>query len=371
MQPEGDIPLRLRVMGVTVDARMPDEDTRVRLARQWSRAVLADDADPGDLVPGPEATTGEPDSLERRDYYFTTQVTLAALLATAGDRVNLHAGTLADDAGRVLVMVGPSGTGKTTATRALASRLHYLSDETASITPDGVVFSHPKPLSVVIRPEDRTHKQQLSPDDLDLGSTPETGTLHRIVLLHRGVPDPRGLQPIDTVPALMELIEQSSSLGSLATPLPTLLEVVDASGGVLVLEYDEIDDHLDDLVRLLDQDTERSAEAASRPLPIHHPGSPQSEPPDLESGDVRVHRLPWTDALEVGADLVVLMESRAVHLTELTATVWLHLDEPRTVAELVDWAQQVHGTHPDATEIVGQALSALVRESLVVDGSMT
>ncbi len=96
------------------------------------------------MRPSDGRTTGGPDSLERRDYYFTTQVTLAGLLATAGERVNLHAGSVANDAGRVLVVVGPSGTGKTTATRALAAQLHYLSDETASITPDGLVFAAPE-----------------------------------------------------------------------------------------------------------------------------------------------------------------------------------------------------------------------------------
>ena len=232
--------------------------------------MLDDDAEVGTLVRGPEATTGEPDSFERRDYYFTTQVTLAGLLATAGKRVNLHAGSVANDAGRVLVVVGPSGTGKTTATRALAARLHYLSDETASITPDGVVFPHPKPLSIVVRPDDHTHKEQLSPDDIGLGSTPESGSLHRIVVLHRGVPDRRGLQPLDTTTALMELIEQSSSLASLDAPLTTLLDVMDATGGVLALEYDEISDHVDELIGLLDEVTEPAGAggpARARPPP--------------------------------------------------------------------------------------------------------
>ena len=270
--------------------------------------MLDDDAEVGTLVRGPEATTGEPDSFERRDYYFTTQVTLAGLLATAGRRVNLHAGCVANDAGRVLVVVGPSGTGKTTATRALAARLHYLSDETASITPDGVVFPHPKPLSIVVRPDDHTHKEQLSPDDIGLGSTPESGSLHRIVVLHRGVPDRHGLQPLDTTTALMELIEQSSSLASLDAPLTTLLDVMDATGGVLALEYDEIADHVDELIGLLDEVTEPAAKPEARPEPVRHPGVAGGSAARRGHGDTRLHRLPWADAVELGADLVVLLE---------------------------------------------------------------
>ena len=55
----------------------------------------------------------------------------------AGERINLHAGGVADERRRVLALVGPSGTGKTTATLALARRLGYVSDETVSIDPAG------------------------------------------------------------------------------------------------------------------------------------------------------------------------------------------------------------------------------------------
>ena len=75
----------------------------------------------------------------------------------------------------MLALVGPSGTGKTTATRLLATRLGYVSDETVSIDPDGTVAPHPKPLSVVARPTaGRGDKQQLSPDDLGLAARPPT-----------------------------------------------------------------------------------------------------------------------------------------------------------------------------------------------------
>jgi hypothetical protein len=193
------------------------------------------------------------------------------------------------------------------------------------------------------------------------------------VILHRGVPAPRGLQPLGLVDALMELIEQSSSLGTLATPLPTLLHVADASGGVLALEYDEITDHVVELGRLLDEVVEgidRSDHTVHGPAPVHHPG-PQEELEDVEETDTRVRRLSWTDALEIGPEVVVLLDKRAVRLSGLTATLWLHLEEPRAIADLIAWAQDVHGAHPDATEIVMDAVGALVREGLVADRLMT
>ena len=369
-EPAEGLPLRLRTMGVVIDSRAPDEAMLARLSDQWCRA-LVDDVGPDALVPGPLATAGEPETAHRRDYAFTTLVTMAALQATAGRRVNLHAGSLADDAGRVLVLVGPSGTGKTTATRALATRLHYLSDETASITPDGLVFPHPKPLSIVIDAEDLTHKEQLSPDELGFGSTPETGSLHRIVVLRRGATTTPGLHPLDTVPALMELIEQSSSLAGLDSPLTTLLRLVESTGGAWLLEYVEIGDHLDALMGLLAEEAPAQVDSTVERL-VRHPG-PAITGVDhgVDTGGSLVYRLPWTDAVEIENELVVLSASRAVRLADLTATLWLRLTEPRTVPELVAAAQEAHGLHPEAESIVRQALTALVEQSLVVTGSMT
>ena len=359
--------LYLRAMGVTVESEAEDDESLERMTHQWARAVVARDAETGLVVTGPPARAGLPEWRHNRDYLFATQVTLAALQATAGERVNLHAGGLADDRGRVLAIVGPSGTGKTTATRSLAAVLHYLSDETVSVTPDLVVYPHPKPLSVLVSPGVSSHKEQLSPDDLGLLSTPESGILTRIVLLHRGVPDPRGLRPIDTVSALMELIEQSSSLGQLPTPLPTLMHLVHECGGALVLEYDEIADHVEDLVRLLEADRPPVTDEVG----VHHPGAGSGAPePEDDGSDPRVRRAPWTDALELGEDLIVLLQDRALHLNGLPATIWLHLDQPRTLEELVERTQHVHGMHPDAISIVRHTVGALVEESLAAGGSL-
>ena len=190
-------------------------------------------------------------------------------MATAGERFNLHAGGVADEHGRVLALVGPSGAGKTTATRVLARRLAYLSDETVSIAPDGEVSTHPKPLSVLVDPEHTQRKEQLSPDDLGLLPTPANGTLARLVVLHRTPGSTSGLVRLDTITAVLELIEQSSSLAQLPDPLRTLLRLVGRCGGVWGLEYDEIGDHLDTLVELLALDLPPIDLATGL---THHPG---------------------------------------------------------------------------------------------------
>ncbi len=361
MTPPDPVPLvHVRVMGVTIAIECDDLDTYGRVTGQWSRAVVDVAGEPsGGTVRAP-AATGE--SARARDYVLTTQVTLAALRATAGDRYNLHAGALADGQGRVLAIVAPSGTGKTTTTRLLAERLDYLSDETVSIAPDGVVYPHAKPLSVITDPDQPRDKAQLSPDDLGLRPTPDTGRLARFVVLRRGVPEPRGLVHLEPVEGLMLLIEQSSSVSRSTDPLVTLLSLVDAAGGVWALEYDEINEHLDDLVRLLAEEIA----PVDRPRPPHHPGNGTP----IEVASNQLHRMPWSDAIELDDELLVLLEERAVRLDNLMATLWLALDAPRTVAELAVPAQERHGDHPDALDLIEKAAAVMAEQGLVAWGTL-
>ncbi len=64
--------------------------------------------------------------------------------------VNLHAAGLVEPrSGRLVVVVGTSGSGKTTTSlEAVAAGWGYLSDELVSLWPDGAVSGYPKPLTV-------------------------------------------------------------------------------------------------------------------------------------------------------------------------------------------------------------------------------
>ncbi|MFX6027812.1 hypothetical protein ABTE84_20905, partial [Acinetobacter baumannii] len=73
----------------------------------------------------------------------------------------LHAAGVAGSDGAVVVLVGPSGAGKTTAIRHLAARAGYVSDETIALNATGAVLPYRKPLSVIT--DGVAHKVQHSP----------------------------------------------------------------------------------------------------------------------------------------------------------------------------------------------------------------
>jgi hypothetical protein len=359
-------PLLVRAMGEVVAIEVPDQETRDRLAHQWSRAVVQTDAPAAATV---HAVSVDAGAQAANDYALTARVTLAALEVTRGRRLNLHAGGLADVRRRVLALVAASGTGKTTATRTLAERLGYVSDETVSIDPDGTVAPHPKPLSVVVDPERWFSKEQLSPDDLGLLPTPDEGRLARLVVLHRGGDGPRGLSRLGAADGLLQLIEQSSSLAEMVHPLRTLQAIVDECQGVWALTYDEIADHVDDLVDLL---ADVPPDPGPQPALAWHDGAadfPLVPARPGEDGPL-LARLPWAEAVEVDDDVVVLTQSRAWLLTGLTATVWLHLGRPCSYADLVRAAELRHGPHEQAGELVLAAVRTLEQEELVAWGTM-
>lgn len=338
-------------MGVAVGIPAADAATAERLRHQWSRALT----DVAAEVVVDDSVDFRSDGPVAHDYTVSVLVTLEALRATAGTRLNIHAGGVADGAGRALAVIGESGSGKTTAIRALATRLGYLSDETVSLTDDLVVHPHPKPLSVVVDPNRPRDKATVSPDDAGLLTPPEQAVLRRIVLLRRGH-GTHGLEPVSTTEAMVEIVPQTSSLIQLEHPLLTLASAIDRCGGAFGLHYDEVDDHLDELVDLL------SSEPELPEAPVHHP--PEAAPG--AASDQQWSRSTWRDAVQYGDELVVMVDDSAHLLGGIGTTLWLALADPATTEELAAATVAEHGPHPQADALVADALASLVGSGLVV-----
>lgn len=338
-------PVVVRALGVTVGIPVADDETADRLRAQWSRAVVDT---PAEVTA--DSTSG--DDAVAHDYIVTTQVTLAALQATAGKRLNLHAGAVADDQGRALAVVGKSGAGKTTAIHLLARHFDYLSDETVSLEDDLTVHAHPKPLSVITDKTNPGRKDSISPDDAGLRPTPATSTLRRIVLLRRGDGND-GLVPITTPEAIAEIVPQTSSLVMLDQPLLTVAHAIDSCGGAYALHYDEIEEQIEALTALLATDPEPV------PTPVHVPGAESGPDEDAWA------RATWLDAVVYDDQTVVLIDSTAHLLEGLGTTLWRGTAEPASREELLRLAEEAHGPHPDAETLIDAALESLVEKGVL------
>lgn len=348
-------------IGIDLTALDPPERRAVRSA--WRSAVSPSSAQPDRaVVPQRFAETGE--MLAR----LSGAVTHAAITAPRHDRWMLHAAGLAGPDGGVVVLIGRSGAGKTTATRFLARRWGYVSDETIGIDADGAVHAYRKPLSVIT--DGYGFKVQRAPEDLGLQTLPDAPLhLSRLVLLDRrpGV-SPAALVPLADVDALADLAGHSSALTTTIRPLQTIVQLLAQTGGAVRAQYSEARD----LVPLLDDlITARAAVGgAARP----EPDRAGSTPP-LDHGDIaaasgqRFRRVPVVDWYRLDDGLLAVLtaetsgEGTLRVLAGVAPEIWLAA-EYTLFEDLVDAVTRRHRA-PDAVAATRAALDALVAAGLV------
>ena len=200
----------------------------------WADALADAGAEPVDTVaPHGSDRAGMLSSLSQR-------VTLAAIGAGRGRAWMLHAAGVATSDGQVVVLVGPSGRGKTTAARALSAVYGYVSDETIAIDADGRVWPYRKPLSVIEDPA--APKTQRPPSALGLGPLPDAELrVAAVVLLDRSPEHPEVpvVEVTDLGDALEGLVSQTSFLHDQRTALRFIAALATATGGIRTVKYRE------------------------------------------------------------------------------------------------------------------------------------
>lgn len=245
LQPTGlDVVAHVEAFGVVVPIRA-GADLREPVLAAWRDAMTEDVA----TVEPVEA--GGP-TAESALHHLSPAVTTAAIAARAGELVMLHAAALADpSSGRTAVLVAASGTGKTTASVILGTTFAYVTDETASITPDGVVLPYRKPLSII---DGGPLKKQVAPSALGLLAPERECRLAALLVIERD-PSHAGepiVEPLDTVDAIAAIAPQSSHLPSLDRPLHRLADLIHLVGGAHRVRYAESSDLEAVLARLLE-----------------------------------------------------------------------------------------------------------------------
>ncbi|GAA4287439.1 hypothetical protein GCM10022262_17980 [Georgenia daeguensis] len=333
---------------------------REELQRHWSRCVLPS----SDGAAAVAVDDSDPSRLGTFRYPLTSRLTNRAIENLAGRFVSLHACGLSDGTGRVLALVGASGSGKTTAALALASDdFGYVTDETVAVDRDGRVVGFPRPLAVA-DPESVGGKSQRGPDELGLRTCPDELTLGAIVLLHR-VPerrDPPRLERLSLLDAVTALVPHTSFLTSVDRPLQALAELTERCG-VFRLTFRDVQDTRDLLRPVL---------GAGRPTGAA-PWTP-SPPPLTDDAvawglrDGRVRQVPCTDAVDVGDETLVLLDRRPVRLSGIGRTLWHWARSAPSRAEALDHVVELHGQHPDADRLVGAAITTMQESGVLGHG---
>lgn len=297
-------------------------------------------------------------SFEELAENLTSRLTVAAIMANAGELTMLHACGVADPAsGAVMALVAKSGTGKTTAASVLARTYGYVTDETVAIAWDGSVVPYPKPLSV--KQEGGTPKRQASPDEFGLQPAPALPYIQSIVLLNRTEGARHTAPVLERVPladAVLALVPESSSQAEVVDPLQSLCRLIESVGGVWQVIYSESADlpaALEPLFRLLPAIQTEWAPAAAI----------SAQQPEIPAGCIQ--RTAPRDAVSIAGDLLVMLDNQIVRLSGIGPAIWEACANPVSVDEITKHVGSVLGKPEGYRKAVAGAVEQLVAKSIL------
>lgn len=298
-------------------------------------------------------------------YTVSGYVTRAIIGHQAGQQLMLHAGAVQLGRLGVVLVVGASGAGKSTATVRLATgpEGRYLTDELTILDPvDLTVTAYPKPIS--LRPDSTGGKRDLCLEDLELTALPTAEAPSHLLLLQRDETCPAGeqegcaLRRLSLSEALLRLVPQTSSLREIPGGLVALAELISRTGGALEVRYREAAQLRDLLEHAPEPQVESFAEIPLPPRP---------------SGPVRpgcYRARPVSQALALTDGVFVLCEREGLFLPGLTGMIWeiLTTDGEQDLAQLDAEITRHLGPTENSREILRGVLTELVTAGYVIEG---
>ncbi|RXZ50149.1 hypothetical protein [Agromyces binzhouensis] len=367
------------VVRVDFDASVPAE-LRERIRGHWVDLV-EDGAEPtvtltanlgnGRHSSDPQHRIISAPSAEQLAARIVSEATLAGIAGLSGSALMLHAGGVALDDGRVIALVGPSGRGKTTASRALGRHYGYVTDETLAVYPGGDVVPYRKPLSIGTDPDSKTPHPASSEGLRGLPDAPLV--LDAIVVLDRrdGIAEPY-VETIPVLESLEALVPQTSFLSSLRNPLRTLVSTILSTGGVRRVVYSEAET----LGELVDEILSTRTDESPHLVDVGVSTNDCDCGAKLGEEEVVVEAAPGTlyrrseyrDALSVDDALVVFRQNLVTVLDGLGPVLWFSAADS-TAAEITDAALKEMPEPPpgvDPAAIIEATLDELVTANLLV-----
>lgn len=277
---------------------------------------------------------------------LTVEVTLRMLEQLAGELHLFHAAALGEpQSHHAMILIGPSGRGKTTAAKFLGQHFTYLSDETAVVQHDGTVRPYPKPLSVITAFEQP--KQQIDPAKIGLQTVAVTDfsySLHHVILLDRQ-PERTAtpvLERVHLADALLEIVQQTSGLLRSENGAVNLIELLQRCGGALRLSYRDVEDTLPLLQQLF------AGTASVHPEQIetqHESAEPEPEGVAPISAGL-LHRIPGSTAFLIGERWLLTTGERLIEISPFSAEIWLELRQPLSQQKLMEQLEEYFGPIP-------------------------
>jgi hypothetical protein len=345
---------------VAIDLGGLSDEGAAAVRAAWRDALAPAGATAVTTVTPEQGATG---SLAGALMRLSQQVTLAALEARRGELWLVHAAGLALPDGRVVMLIGPSGRGKTTACRVLASEYGYVSDEAIGVAPDGSIHAYRKPLSII--EQHGEPKVERAPSELGLLPLPKAPLrLAAIVLLDRrgDAPAEPLVAPVDLGDAFAHIVPQSSQLAMMTDPLWTIARHADRTGGVVSVTYREAAS----LTSLIEPLASRAAIRTASRVPA---ANTETAPVRRADGDLSYERAPVMDviSLDESHHLAVLSQgpSRAPTVNVLggvSPEIWRVVGSGADLDALTAAVVAAHGEPEglDARELVAAAVDDLV-----------
>lgn len=363
--------VNLTVAGMTVAATFGPglEELADEIAALWAHALLPAPARDSDIpleyalegVDAPEGAipmgTGP-----TATYLVSGSFTRRVIQNLIGTRLLIHAGAVEHPTLGVVVVVGRSGAGKSTATSRLGRSGRYLSDELTVLHPRNLaITAYPKPVSLGITGS--RGKRDVALADLELEPALEGSAPDMVVLLdrRRDREDSEyagdAVRRVPLAEALVQLVSQTSSLWRVPCGLEQLARLLTSTGGAIAVTYREADE-LAGLLAIAPAGSEETFEPI--PRAEHLEG--------LSAGTYGV--APYAQALALEAGVFVLTEREAGYLPGISGVIW---DLLRTFGELSpnslerQIAEEI-GEHPESSRLVHASLDDLVTRGWVRRG---
>lgn len=343
--------LRISVAGSGADAAAEE------FSRAWGQLLVDDDVDVDrELTIDVEAAdAGEPADAQVR---ASMLITLALIELNVGRGLLFHAAAATDSDGRALLLVGPSGAGKTTAVAHLARATSYLTDETALVDEEGAVAGYPKPLSLV----DHGAQTLRAASDLGLAvASPARARVERVLIVDRSCGTP-GRMPVTSRLSIAEgivaVVPQLSGLSAHPSPLVALARLSRRVGGFERLQYSDVHD--------IDPEagpptTPRLAEPELVfSVPQRRRERCADTDTDTESDTDGLVQTPTDDAIEASGALLIARKGRVTVLAGIARTIWLETTRPTGFDVLLDGLRTVHGRARDDEEQFRRVVAGLI-----------